>query len=105
MKPREIDYKEMLEQEKRLIKFKEANFEACGYDASPSFLLWLLLCALFPPLFIAWLLWEWYCKLLRMTKIFFKELIFLLMRYNYSRLLFFLVFIFMVLFILANVFR
>lgn len=37
MKLRDIDIKQIKMQDQRVRAFKERNFEACGYDASPKF--------------------------------------------------------------------
>jgi len=72
MKPTEYEMKQLLEQEARLRKFKEANFTQCGYDEPDEM---VSLCMAFSiPVFgqivlIGWLLKDLAVKWFRMLLI------------------------------------
>lgn len=105
MKPNETELRQLRQMDKRLREFKEANFEACGYDASPGFLFWIGAIIVCPPLLLAWFIWEWHCKFIRQVSILFTYLKLTLMKFDYSKLLLVMVFVLMVLFILSNIFK
>lgn len=109
MKPTEYQLRQLRSEHERLKRFMEANFEVHGYDEGPKFYILLMTFALpviGPILLLSWFLLEWWNRLFRMTKIIFNEIILILMhRFNYGKLLLVMVFVLMVLFILANVFK
>lgn len=106
MKPTHLEVRQLKRYDERLARFKDSNFEACGYDADWSTLFYLFIFSIpvigFGLLIIAFLI-EWYLKLIRMMKIVLTKLYIMLMKLPFTKILLTMAFILIVLFILSSI--